>query len=218
MRIHLQFFNYIYVSRFDNKPGVACVSVHHGEISRRGEKDGGGWQSTRGRGGGGSARHNKLDMHCFLHLHYLLTSTWWLSATLQFSAIKGLMPEHSVVPLADARVSFCSYLLQFKSRPTTSDAGVVGLRLCVSPTPTNRRLAVWTRVILIVIMMTMTKMMTMTMMTSWLPAAAGTCYFLCGPGPTEGSRACAGRHQCKSSRLPDNNCLETQAATSDTRT
>ena len=68
------------VSRFDNKPGVACVSVHHGEISRRGERGEGGNQL--GGGGGGSARHNKLDMHCFLHLHYLLTSTWWSSATL----------------------------------------------------------------------------------------------------------------------------------------
>ena len=122
------------------------------------------------------------------------------------------MPEHSVVPLVDTRFSFCSYLLKFKFYSTSSDAGVAGLQLCVSFNPTKRRLAIWTRVILIVIMMTMTKM------TSWLPAAAGTCYFLCGPGPTEGSRACAGRHQCKSSRLPDNNCLETQAATSDTRT
>ena len=41
-------YNYIYLSRFDNKHGVACVSVHHGEISRRGERERGGWQSTRG--------------------------------------------------------------------------------------------------------------------------------------------------------------------------
>ena len=34
------------------------------------------------------------------------------------------MPEHSVVPLADASFSFCSYLLKFKFYSTSSDAGV----------------------------------------------------------------------------------------------